>query len=82
MNYLKVFRRELKDIIKGGDINVAVDFAAELITGGVARQTPGPAAAEPGERAGAGGGAVKADIRRPFSTGKTTFRGGVQDVSD
>jgi hypothetical protein len=40
MNYLKVFRRELKAIIKGGDINAAVDFAADLIFGDISQITP------------------------------------------
>lgn len=75
MNYLKVFRWELKDIIKGGDINVAVDFAAELITGGATGQTPRSLAAESGAEAGVGDGAVNADIGRQLSAQLRTFRG-------
>ena len=33
MNYLTDFRRDLKPIIEGGDINAAFDFAAEMILG-------------------------------------------------
>jgi hypothetical protein len=40
MNYVTVFRRELKAIIEGGDINAAFDFAAEMTLGEISQITP------------------------------------------
>ena len=40
MNYVTVFRRDLKAIIEGGDINAAFDFAAEMILGDISQITP------------------------------------------
>jgi len=40
MNYLTDFRRDLKPIIEGGDINAAFDFAAEMILGDISQITP------------------------------------------
>ncbi len=40
MNYLKDFRRELKAIIEGGDVNAAADFVAEKILADISQITP------------------------------------------
>jgi hypothetical protein len=40
MNYLKVFRREVKAIIESGDIYAAVEFAAEMILGDILHCIP------------------------------------------